>query len=238
VSIDPVDSDWEAATFGLNGQWTSSALASNGVVARLSGGWHGSLTDTEQWTSDGDVLQRNDLDLYELDLQAELGRPFLPARSTVWTPWCGVGIRRLHFERSRFRSGSGESLAPDSVSEDFDLGYLSLALDVEHALNDAWVAVLRANVAYVFYYDAENSVWGSLEGEDGRFYDVDAGLRCRLSATLDLGFGVIYAYQELEGAVETHPFPGPGGSARVLQVELPDNEFEQLLFYASLRMPL
>lgn len=227
VSLDPVDSDWDAAALTIGGAWTYANPSGYLLRGTLSGWWTGS--ETEVWTGGGSVLQRNDLELYGGELGGDFGIHL--HRDEAWTVrlWGGLGYAWQEFERSAFDTPQGNDvLGGRSVGESYDVVYVRLALDADAVLSTRWRWSGQVLGGPVFFNEAENELLGTIEGDGGLILSASTFLWYQPWTRSRVGVGVMALYQELDGAASELYTRLEDGSVVRNAVEWPDNELTQL----------
>ena len=230
VSIDSIRSDWDGTALNLGGRWMVPNPA--GYKLRFITSVWRTGDETEEWTSGGRLLQRNDMELQGFEGAGDFGLDLLPASrgTTVATVWGGVGYRRQEFERSGFFTPDETSaLESVTVDETFDIAYGRVAVEVQAEISERWLWSGEVMGGGVFYNKAENQLLGSIEGGGGWTGSADARLWYRPGGRHRLGAGVGYARQELEGGTRTRFFSLEDGQVSPDVVEWPDNTLSRLL---------
>jgi hypothetical protein len=224
VSIRPVDSEWEASYIGLSGH--AQVQYPQGLVLRGRMGAWGSGEDTEKWSEEGTLVQRNDMDIWGLEVGGDIGVAIHPSAKVRVMPFAGLGYRAQRFERSRF-----EFIPPDPaqseigrVTEDFDILFIRVGAELEVQASDKLGFYLRGSVGEALTYEADNSAFDEeISGDGGRIVQAAAGITYRLNRQQRIGAGIRYDMQDMEGDVELIQFQD-----LLAQLELPDNELERV----------
>lgn len=226
VSILPVDSEWDARFVEVGG--ALRLQPARGASLRFRGALWRSGSDTETWAEDNEPVQRNDLEVTGWDLGVDVGARLKPADGTEIAPWIGLGVRGQRFEREAFafldEEGAGD---PGLVTEDVRVPYAALSVDASQRLSRKVSLVVEALAGFVFNNQADNSLFGSIDGGGGTLVEAGAYLKWRISDTGEMLAGARYARQDLDGGTEARMFQAPDGSIVTGVVEWPDNTLEQ-----------
>lgn len=229
VSFDAVDSDFSAILWTLGADWTY--VDRSGYKLRLRGSFWRSGSDTEEWTSRGQLVQENDLEISGGEIAGQWGWQFTRRPDHSLTGWLGVGYTRQQFERSSFQSfGREPSRVSGSVDEDFDVAFVDAALEGHVLVRPRWRLTYLAGAGYVFSNEADNNALGSIDGDGGVLVHAGLGAAYLLSDAHRVSGGVRYEYQELDGDQTTRTLVGPDGQRVASILEWPDNELTRLWF--------
>jgi len=238
LTIFPIDSDWDAAMALLGVNWEPVLAPHFSVI--LDGATWGSTEETEEWTEDSRLRQRNDLFAGGLDLFLGFGFPFGVGTPYRIKPYAGFGYSYQSFERSDFvLYGPGGSIErdPGSVEEEFFLVSVAAGVTAEAEITESWTLVTDARFTHVVDYDADNSDLGDVNGDGGDVVDLGAGVRWRWKPGRDIYAGLRAISQDLEGDTEIRLFE-EGGSIVPGTVELPDNELVRITGVLALRLEI
>lgn len=224
VSLDPIDSSFDAPTVTLAGEW--HYVHPRGYRTKVQfGGWL-SDEDTETWREAGDLIQRNSLEVLDVELRGHWGLDLLrntPARTTAWI---GLGMRSTSFERSEFEV-IGRDLQEDfgTVDEDFLVVYVDGRLDGAWPITEAVSVFGGVGVGFVFVNEADNDLLGTIGGDGGERLEVDGGVQWAYAAGKQLALAVRYDAQSLDGEQVQQLFLTPEGISGGV-VEWPDNDLD------------
>ncbi len=229
VSISPVESEWDGAYGEVGLTYTYSDRS--GYKLRLGGSLWASDSDTEEWREQGQLVQRNDLEVSGLTLTGEFGIGLVNRPDRSLNAWLGLGYRYNDFERSDFNTFDQVSIADlGSVSEEYDIGTFSVALDGVTELSPKWSLSGNIGVGIVFFNEASNEVIpGTVEGDGGVIVEVGMHAWYAVAKNRRVGVGVQYEHQELDGGTESRFFITRGGIPIANVVEWPDNELDSFL---------
>jgi hypothetical protein len=195
----------------------------------MSGAVWGSSEEEETWTALGRVAQKDDLWVGGGEAVAEIGYALGGESGTRLVPTGGIGFLFQRFERSGFRLfGSEETSIEETVQEDFEVAFVRAGAELQQALTERLQLYAQGNYGYVFYYNADNSAFGELDGEGGNILEGRLGLRWQVSTDTTLSAGIRYYNQDLDGDSEERTFIAEDGSSFPGIIELPDNELTRV----------
>ena len=198
VSIDPATSDWSAPYAEFGAVWVYRDPTK--YKLRLRGEYWDSDDDTEEWSVDGGVVQRNSLQISGFDVSAEFGYGFAGSTGKTLDTWIGLAYRRQDFDRSRFRLTMDEDPAQDSsVEESYDIGLVSVSADFAIPLGARWEVAGLANVGFVFSNEADNGLFGTVKGDGGTVIELAAMAEYHVTPEQSVGLGLRYDFQQLDG---------------------------------------
>jgi hypothetical protein len=226
ISLSPVDSDWEAAYAKIG---ASLVVAHHsGYALRLDGDFWASDSDRESWRENGELLQKNDLEVSGLDLAGYFGVGLERPSEYELHGWIGLGFRHQAFERDNFvlaNEGLRESVG--TVDEDYSIASVNLRLDGEWWLSPSWKVGGAATVWLAYYNEAENELFGTIEGDGGVALELEAALVYALNDRQEIGLAVRLDAQDLEGdQIQSVARTSEGLILQAL--EWPDNELRRI----------
>ena len=226
VSLDSIESSFEAPAMTIAGEWLY--VHPKGYRTWVSlGGWFGD-EDTETWREAGALIQRNTLEVREIEMRGRWGLDLTRTRVSRTTAWIGLGMRSTSFERGEFEI-IGRDLQSDAGTVDEDI----LAVYVDGRLDGAWPISENVSlfgdigVGFIFFNQADNELLGTIEGDGGHRLEADGGVQWSYAAGKRLALSLQYDTQSLDGDQVQQLFLTPEGIASSV-VEWPDNDLDIL----------
>lgn len=224
--------------FGIDSEWSSSYVGFAGeydVFFRgpwmFNLGWHGwfGMEDTEQWRESGSLVQENDTDLLGLDFEAAGAYNLAPSADITLAPLGGLAIRLQEFTRSGFNVYDADYADPGGqIEESFLMVELFAGAMGRMELSPDWHVAARATAGSVLSYEADNSAFGSIDGDGGTVIRADLSAGYQLDSLRSVQFGLYYRYQDLRGGTADSLALDDMGELVPVPVVLPDNELEQV----------
>jgi hypothetical protein len=233
VKIEDIKSDWQTAALGLRAAAETGVGRDFDLAFQLNTGL--SLTDTEEWISRGQTLQLNDADLWLIEGQARLERPWT-SRDTVLTPGLAAEYRYQDFQRSKFRSRASGLLGQvGSVDEELYLWLAGPTLELSRPLSPGTRVATRLTCLWLLDGEVRNSLIGStLDAESGRVTSLELAWE-REAAEDRAGWTVslFVEHQSLKGTNRERLVARHSGEPVYEYVEWPDNVLDTIAVQVS-----
>jgi len=222
ASTGSIRSDWDGSYGEFGAGWLYESK--KGILAVVDFAFWGAAEDTETWRVDGQVVQNNDLEVNGYRFEGLVGKGWeKPDRYEV-NGFVGLGINGVDFDRTNFSGPIVETLGNlGSVGEEYTVASFLVAGHGSVPISDAWDFIARGKVGLVFFNEADNDVFGVIEGSGGITFRGSLGVNWKFRDAQRLGLFLVYELQDLDGDQEQRTFiteegPVPG------VVEWPDNE--------------
>ena len=232
VSIEPVDSEWSSALLELEGRMDIDLHA---LVLSFAGQTWASPDDQETWTGQGQLIQVNDMRAAGVEARAGVGPRLASTGKTRVQPLLVGGFRAQRFERENFVT-DGKPSSLGTVQEDYALGFAGVSIELTHDAGADFKVGTRLEADYVFFNEAENSLFSPvIEGDGGTIFRAEGDISLRLGASTWLVLGVSVDHQELSGdSLGTLAYEDDRPSFNF--VEWPDNILTRLSGTAAVRV--
>jgi hypothetical protein len=215
-------SDWDGSYGEIGGGWRYESK--KGILGVVDLAFWGSAEDTETWRVENQVVQRNDLEMDGYRFEGLVGKGWEKPNQYEVDGFVGLGFSGVDFYRSNFSGPIVETQGSlGSVGEQYFLASILVAGDGSVPISDAWDFVARGKVGFVFFNEADNDVFGIIEGDGGITFKGSAGVNWKIRETQNLGLYLIYELQDLDGSQEQRTFVTEEGPVPGV-VEWPDNE--------------
>lgn len=220
--IDSVNSDWDGSYGEIGGRWRHDFR--KGSIGVLDLAFWSSTKKTETWRYGSEVVQRNDLEVNGFQMEGYLGKGWAKPDHYQGSGLVGLGFWSQDFARTNFsgpiadRQGSSAN-----VGEQYTVVSFLLAGHGSMPISDAWDFVARGKSGFIFFNEADNDLFGFIEGSGGITLKGSAGVNWKFRESQNLGVLLTYELQDLDGDMEQRTFITEEGPVAGV-VEWPDNE--------------
>ena len=196
-----IESDWLA--FYSGGIISLGHYPEEGFIGGADFGMGFTPNADEDWEITGRPFQANDMRLWEMENNFELGYiiPVLIDKIPI-APLFGYGWRFTRFKRENFAIADMD-ISSESVEEDFWVHHLDAGLRFSYkTMNEKFKIDLRGIFGFILYSSAYNNAFDTtIEGGDGSFLiKIDLGVSYEMTEHLSLNVAGFTGIQHLEGS--------------------------------------
>ncbi|WFB34771.1 hypothetical protein P3T73_11430 [Kiritimatiellota bacterium B12222] len=220
VRLGSIDSEWSALSSSLG---FTADFRGKYIMPMIRVRILGSESETETWTENGIIAQKNELVLGQGDLFAGLAPTPLKIGKGTFIPYVGISYRYQIFMRDDFEnyapSGILVEISTDQVNEEIDSWATGAGIVFEIPLSELWNMGFQTEYLYILDTQAYNQGFHSeVEGEGGWIWESHISIAKKLSHPgQQMGIRVTADYQSIQGGQSTE-IPGA-------VIEWPDNQW-------------
>ena len=196
-----IKSSW--SSFVYKGNVVGSKYDNKYVQGEIFYGMSVAPTSTETWNINGTEYQTNDMSFWGIDTGVLLGWAFpieIPEKMDIaLTPLVGYQYKFTRFTRSNFVVLRKITITA-TVDEDYNIHSLDLGARVNFKINDKFNVFVKPIFGIVLYNSANNSVAGTIKGDGGFLFNLDAGLNYAITKNFVVEGAFRMELQRLNGA--------------------------------------
>ena len=224
--IDSFNSNWDGSYGEIGGRWRHDFRKE--IIGVLDLAFWSSTKETETWRYGSEVVQRNDLEVNGFQMEGYIGTGWAKPDHYQGSGLVGLGFWSQDFVRTNFRGPIADRQGSSAnVGEQYTVVSFLLAGDGSIPMADAWDFVARGKLGFVFFNEADNDLFGVIEGSGGITLKGSAGVNWKFRESQNLGVLLTYELQDLDGDMEQRTFITEEGPIAGV-VEWPDNELTRL----------
>jgi len=180
--------------------WLSAIYRTqNDFFGSLEGSFGRTLTEEEDWKSNGTYVHSNDLNFYFGTFRAQAGKGVIVQMlgDLHLAPFLGYGFNYMKFERSN--NNVIGAFSRNVANESYYTHHADAGLKLDKKFGEKFFVSASGLYGYVFYNEADNGNLGWIKGKGELITEANVNLKYFLTKQLKLLLGGFFDYQKLKG---------------------------------------